>query len=52
MPFAVFLLLPYQLKEFSWSALSTVGFVSNIFFWKQDGYFAEAADSKPLATLR
>lgn len=47
-PAAVVLLLPYQLTEFSWSAVSAVTFVSNIFFWKQGGYFAEASEFRPL----
>jgi len=47
-PFAVMLLLPSSLKEFSESIASVLLFVSNIFFWAQTDYFAESSHLKPL----
>ncbi|MEY2936597.1 MAG: hypothetical protein RL033_7346 [Pseudomonadota bacterium] len=55
--FAVFLvtsalaslvLMPPDLASFGRSLLSSVGFVSNVYFWKVSGYFDGAADFKPL----
>jgi peptidoglycan/LPS O-acetylase OafA/YrhL len=45
---ASIILLPDDLVEFGKSALATLGFVSNIFFWRQSGYFDAAAELKPL----
>jgi peptidoglycan/LPS O-acetylase OafA/YrhL len=42
------ILLPSELEEFSKSALSTVVFGSNIFFWRAAGYFAKPALEMPL----
>lgn len=42
------LFLPYQLRDLSLSALSAVFFTSNIWFWKETGYFAAAEGLKPL----
>jgi len=39
---------PTELEAYSKSALATLAFVSNIFFWTQTGYFDAAALSKPL----
>lgn len=47
-PFAWMWMLPAQLEEFSASLIATSFFVSNIFFWKQSGYFADSAEEKPL----
>jgi peptidoglycan/LPS O-acetylase OafA/YrhL len=55
--FAVFLgtsvlgalvLMPPDLAAFGRSLLSSVCFVSNIYFWKDSGYFDGAAEFKPL----
>lgn len=45
---AFWLMVPGQLEEYAKSALAALFSVSNIFFWKQDSYFAESADLKPL----
>jgi peptidoglycan/LPS O-acetylase OafA/YrhL len=42
------LLLPADLEDFSASALSTMAFASNLFFWQEAGYFASPAQEKPL----
>ncbi len=47
-PFAWVWMLPSQYQDFSRSLLAVIGFVSNIFFWQQSGYFAAAAEEKPL----
>ncbi|MBL8476019.1 MAG: acyltransferase [Methyloversatilis sp.] len=47
-PLAWFMLLPHELKEFSKSLVAVSLFVSNILFWRESGYFASAADFKPL----
>ena len=48
LPAAWLLMLPGPMKEFSASALSSLFFVSNIYFWRTDGYFAEAVRYQPL----
>jgi peptidoglycan/LPS O-acetylase OafA/YrhL len=45
---SIMILLPSELEEFSKSALFTVVFGSNIFFWRAAGYFAEPALEMPL----
>jgi peptidoglycan/LPS O-acetylase OafA/YrhL len=47
-PFAWMWMLPSQFKAFSQSLIATTLFVSNIFFWRQSGYFAPAAEEMPL----
>ncbi|MDH5229689.1 MAG: acyltransferase [Gammaproteobacteria bacterium] len=47
-PFAWTLMLPSQFKAFSESLVAVIIFVSNILFWQQSGYFAAAAEEKPL----
>ena len=47
-PVAAYLMLPYDLKRFGESVMATAGFVSNILFWAQSGYFAVLAQSLPL----
>ena len=42
------LLLPSDLTRYGKSLLATLGFVSNIFFWRDTGYFGGAASEKPL----
>jgi peptidoglycan/LPS O-acetylase OafA/YrhL len=46
--FAIAYLVPWQLIDFSNSALASLLFVSNIYFWKESGYFAPATDQMPL----
>jgi peptidoglycan/LPS O-acetylase OafA/YrhL len=48
LPFAWAVMMPYQLERFSLSSASAASFISNIFFWKQSGYFADAAIEMPL----
>lgn len=43
-----FIMMPSQLKDFSGSIVATSLFFSNIFFWKDSGYFDAAAEEKPL----
>ncbi|MBP6242553.1 MAG: acyltransferase [Chromatiaceae bacterium] len=47
-PFAWFLLLPDDMKDFSLSLAMVTIFASNILFWLQSGYFDTAAELKPL----
>ncbi|MDC0181002.1 acyltransferase [Pseudomonadota bacterium] len=47
-PFAWIWMLPNQMKDFSQSLVAVSLFVSNIFFWKDAGYFSTEADEKPL----
>ena len=48
LPFAWIWMLPEQLKEFGRNLIATSLFSSNILFWRESGYFAAAADEKPL----
>jgi peptidoglycan/LPS O-acetylase OafA/YrhL len=48
LPFAYMWMLPSQLKDFSQSVVSVVFFSSNVLFWQEHGYFAAAAELKPL----
>lgn len=48
LPFAYMWMLPSQLKDFAQSLVAVVFFASNILFWREDGYFAAAAELKPL----
>lgn len=45
---AWFWLFPSELREYSLSLIAQSVFLSNIFFWTQSGYFATAAELKPL----
>jgi peptidoglycan/LPS O-acetylase OafA/YrhL len=47
-PFAVLILGPHDLVDFSKSLLAVAAFASNFFFWSQSGYFDTGADLKPL----
>ncbi|SNR66859.1 acyltransferase family protein [Paracoccus sediminis] len=47
-PPAFLLMLPSQFQDFSQSVAAVTVFSSNILFWKESGYFAAAADLKPL----
>ncbi|WP_428541942.1 acyltransferase family protein [Profundibacter sp.] len=48
LPFAWVWMTPVQMDKFSQSVLATFLFLSNIYFWRDSGYFAAAADEKPL----
>lgn len=43
-----FVLLPDDFKSLGSSALAQTLFVSNMYFWKNTGYFARAAETEPL----
>ena len=45
---AWFLMLPWELKNFSQSLISTTLFSSNILFWQEVGYFQMGTELKPL----
>jgi len=47
-PFAWFLLIPSDMKDFSQSLVTVSVFASNILFWRESGYFDTAAELKPL----
>lgn len=47
-PFAWMWMLPSELKDFSQSLVAVTVFASNILFWREEGYFAPAAELKPL----
>ncbi len=47
-PFAWLWLLPSDMKELCESVMAVSIFGSNIFFWRQSGYFDTAAELKPL----
>lgn len=47
-PFAWMWMLPSELTDFSKSVVAVVFFVSNILFWREEGYFAPSAEQKPL----
>lgn len=42
------LYLPLDFKELGQSVIAQAALVSNIYFWRQSGYFEQAADVKPL----
>lgn len=43
-----FLLLPNDFSSLGSHVMALAGFASNFIFWKETGYFQEAADQKPL----
>ena len=47
-PFAWLWMVPSQNKDFSASLFAVSVFISNILFWQESGYFAAAAEEKPL----
>lgn len=47
-PFAWVLLTPADLNSFAKSLVAVPLFVSNVFFWRDGGYFETAAELKPL----
>lgn len=48
LPLAWFLLLPDEMARFGKSMLAVLGFVSNMTFWREEGYFTSASELKPL----
>ncbi|MGB3722479.1 MAG: acyltransferase family protein [Pacificimonas sp.] len=48
LPFAWWLLIPGDYRDFSQSLVATVGFASNILFFLEADYFDQAAELKPL----
>ena len=48
LPFAWLWMDPSQLEDFSQSLIAVSGFVSNIVFWRESGYFDAASELKPL----
>jgi peptidoglycan/LPS O-acetylase OafA/YrhL len=48
LPAAWLLLLPSDMTSFAKSLMSISGFVSNVFFWSERGYFGTATELKPL----
>jgi peptidoglycan/LPS O-acetylase OafA/YrhL len=48
LPFAWVLMLPEQFKDFAQSLAAISLFSSNVLFWLESGYFALAAETKPL----
>lgn len=48
LPFAWLWLQPEHLADFSKSLVAVAAFSSNILFWQESGYFATAAELKPL----
>lgn len=47
-PFAWFLMLPEEFKDYSQSLAAVPLFISNVVFWLQSGYFDGATELKPL----
>ncbi|SEW44297.1 Peptidoglycan/LPS O-acetylase OafA/YrhL, contains acyltransferase and SGNH-hydrolase domains [Cognatiyoonia koreensis] len=48
LPFAWAWMLPNEIYSFGVSLMAVSVFISNIIFWRQEGYFAAAAEEKPL----
>jgi peptidoglycan/LPS O-acetylase OafA/YrhL len=48
LPLAYFYVLPVEMRDFSWSLVTTALGVSNIYFWSQSGYFDAPSAEKPL----
>lgn len=47
-PIAFCWMLPSQYEAYSRSLIAVVLFISNLFFWRESGYFAAEASEKPL----
>ncbi len=45
---AIFIMTPFDLESFAKSAVATTLFAANIWFFRQQGYFTEAAELSPL----
>ena len=50
-PVAAVLLLPSDFIGYGKSLLATLGFVANVYFWRDTDYFARTAEDKPLLHL-
>jgi len=48
LPFSWAWMLPSQMEDFAQSLIAVSLFASNFLFWQESGYFAAAADEKPL----
>jgi peptidoglycan/LPS O-acetylase OafA/YrhL len=48
---ALFILLPSDLGKYAKSVLATIVFATNVFFFRDTGYFSSAAEEKPLLHL-
>ena len=48
LPLAWAVMLPSEIAGFGRSVLAVLGFVSNIEFWREEGYFSTASELKPL----
>ena len=48
LPLAWVVMLPDEIAGFGRSVLAVLGFVSNIEFWREEGYFSTASEFKPL----
>jgi peptidoglycan/LPS O-acetylase OafA/YrhL len=48
LPFAWLWMLPSEIKAFSKSLVAVAGFVSNLLFWREGGYFETPGAVKPL----
>lgn len=46
--FSFLFFTPFELEEFSYSLVSVVVYASNIFFWKNSGYFETQSEFNPL----
>jgi peptidoglycan/LPS O-acetylase OafA/YrhL len=46
-PFSYYTMLPKAVKEYAGSILSALSFVSNIWFWREDSYWATPSTLKP-----
>lgn len=44
----IFILIPGHLKDYGQSLFAATLFISNIFFWKETGYFSATSETKPL----
>lgn len=47
-PIAFFVMLPAQYEGFSRSVMAVLLFLSNLFFWRESGYFGPTAAEQPL----
>jgi peptidoglycan/LPS O-acetylase OafA/YrhL len=45
---SIALLLPVDLKGYAKSVFASLGFVANIYFWRETNYFLQLAEEKPL----
>lgn len=45
---SIALLLPIDLKGYAKSVFASLGFVANVYFWRDTNYFSQLAEEKPL----